>query len=115
MTRAVLIGEVLKKLSIYGSGQSVNADDHDDVEALIDPMIEELRESDIVIINDTQSFDNKLIMPLILYFAAGVASKFGATTIDNMSIDDAKKSAEMRLSKVSNTPYTGSVQEAVYY
>ena len=115
MTRTAFISEVLKKLSVLGSGMTANAEDYAAIDVLIDPALEELRLSGVIYISDTANFPDKLVMPLILYFASECASLFGASSVDGMTIPEARKSAMMRLAKVDNLAYVGDVQKAVYY
>jgi hypothetical protein len=76
-TRADLVNRALYNLGVLPQGQTANAEDFNAVDALVDPMIEDLIGRDIVFVEDVDAIDEKYFLHLGHVLAGHAASIYG--------------------------------------
>jgi hypothetical protein len=76
-TRTDLVYRALRNLGVLPQGQDPSAEEYNSVEALIDPMIEDLQARDIVFIEDADAIEDKYFVHLGHMLAGHALSEFG--------------------------------------
>lgn len=76
-TRADLVNKALKNLGVLPQGQAAGAEEFNQVDALVDPMIEDLIGRDIVFIEDVDAIEDKYFLHLGHVLAGLAQSEFG--------------------------------------
>jgi alpha-ketoglutarate-dependent taurine dioxygenase len=76
-SRSDLVHRALKNLGVLPQGQTPGAEEYNQVDALIDPMIEDLIARDIVFIEDVDAIDEKYFLHLGHVLAGLAQSEFG--------------------------------------
>lgn len=110
-TRADLIAATLKLLNAIAAGQAPEAEDYDEIDALVDGKVRELNRQDIIFFSDTQQFEDEFIDPLATVLADMAAPSFGQPR-NPVSRDDAI--ARMRAMRPS-TYVEGTTVDVDYY
>jgi hypothetical protein len=76
-TRQSLVHRALYNLGVLPQGQNPGAEEYNQVDALIDPMIEELIGRDVVFIEDADAIEDKYFLALGHVLAGQAQSLFG--------------------------------------
>jgi hypothetical protein len=76
-TRVDLVHKALKNLGVLPQGQNPGAEEYNQVNALVEPMIADLAARDIVTINSTAVFEDKHFLHLAHVLAGHSLSEFG--------------------------------------
>lgn len=76
-TRTDLVHKALKNLGVLPQGQSPSAEEYNQVNALVEPMIEDLAGRDIVTLTSTALFEDKYFLSLGHVLAGHAQSEFG--------------------------------------
>lgn len=108
--RTELINEAASKLQIIGSGQSVEADDSDVIDAKIDPLLLQLSADGIVEVPDDEAIPSEYFDSIATLLANNSATDFG------LAYDPGVKELHERLLRrlVSSRP-TYEPQRADYF
>lgn len=76
-TRADLVYRALRNLGVLPQGQTPSAEEYNSVDALVEPMIEDLIGRDIVFIESAESIEDKYFLSLGHVLAGQAAAEFG--------------------------------------
>lgn len=76
-TRTDLVHKALKNLGVLPQGQAPSAEEYNQVDALVEPMIEELAARDIITLASTAVFEDKYFLALAHVLAGHSLSEFG--------------------------------------
>jgi hypothetical protein len=76
-TRQDLVYRALRNLGVLPMGQNPGAEENNSVDALIDPMIEDLIARDIVFVEDVDAIEDKYFVHLGHILAGQCAAEFG--------------------------------------
>lgn len=76
-TRVELVHKALKNLGVLPQGQNPSAEEFNQVDALVEPMIEDLAGRDICTIGSTSIIDDKYFLALANVLAGHAQSEFG--------------------------------------
>lgn len=72
-----MVYKALKNLGVLPQGQTPSAEEYNQVNALVEPMIEELAARDIVTLASTAVFEDKYFLSLAHVLAGHAQSEFG--------------------------------------
>lgn len=100
-TRVDLVHKALKNLGVLPQGQPPAAEEFNQVNALIDPMIEDLAGRDIVTITSTGVFEDKYFLHLAHILAGNAQSEFGMQNDQALTARALK--AEIDIQKIAAT------------
>jgi hypothetical protein len=76
-TRQSLVYRALRNLGVLPQGQNPSAEEYNQVDAIVDPMIEDLIGRDIVFIEDVDAIEDKYFLHLGHVLAGQCAAEFG--------------------------------------
>jgi hypothetical protein len=76
-TRADLVYKTLRNLGVLPQGQAASAEEYNQVNALVEPMIEDLAARDIITIASTAIFEDRYFLALAHVLAGHAQSDFG--------------------------------------
>lgn len=76
-TRADLIAATLKLLNVLAAGQSPEAEDVEEIDAIINGKLDELALREILVVADRDEFEDELVDPLSIILANAAAPTFG--------------------------------------
>lgn len=80
-SRSELVNEISDVLGVNTPNQALSADDYNRIDGIINPSLALLASEDVIVIDDSQEFDEAVFLPLSVYIAAQAAPKYG-TSID---------------------------------
>jgi hypothetical protein len=110
-TRADLIAATLKLLNVLAAGQSPEAEDVEEIDAIIDGKLAELNLREIIYIADTDEMEDELIDPLSVILANTAAPSFGQPRNE-----ESRLTAEATLRSFAPSTYVrGSVVAVDYF
>jgi hypothetical protein len=78
-TRSELIFQAAKRLGILAAGQSLAAEDFDDIDALLEPLVQELAARRIYALGDAEAIEDAAFLSLADLLALEAAPIFGLT------------------------------------
>lgn len=87
-TRVQLIERAATELGKLVSGQNLETEDYNTIDALLDPLIEQLSLDSVVTIDDANAIDPRYFLPLGRLLANEAAPSFGTPTNDNLKAAD---------------------------
>lgn len=90
--RSELIHQAAKRLGILAAGQSLAADDYGDIDALLEPLVEELAARRIFALGDTEAIEDAAFLSLADLLALKAAPSFGLTA-ENLAAKGLVKAA----------------------
>jgi len=76
-TRSDLIHRALQNLGVLPSGMTPNVQEYNSIDALVDPMIEDLIARDIYYVEDADAIEDKVFLALGNVLAGRAAAEFG--------------------------------------
>jgi F420-0:gamma-glutamyl ligase len=76
-TRVDLVHKALKNLGVLPQGQTPSAEEYNQVNALVEPMIEDLAGRDVITLASTAVFEDKHFLSLAHVLAGHAQSEFG--------------------------------------
>jgi hypothetical protein len=112
-TRTDLVHRALKNLGVLPQGQTPSAEEYNSVNALIDPMTEELIGRDIVFIEDVDAIEERYFLALGHVLAGQAAAEFGMQ--NDQAIAARMVKAEHDLEKIASTRPTYQTLEIMPY
>jgi hypothetical protein len=111
--RQELVHRALKNLGVLPQGQNPSAEEYNSVDALIEPMIEELIGRDIVFIESPEVFEDRFFLALGHVLAGQAAAEFGMQ--NDQAIAARMVKAEHDLEKIASTRPTYNTLEIMPY
>jgi hypothetical protein len=111
--RQELVHRALKNLGVLPQGQNPSAEEYNSVDALIEPMIEELIGRDIVFIESPEVFEDRFFLALGHVLAGQAAAEFGMQ--NDQAIAARMVKAEHDLEKIASTRPTYQTLEIMPY
>jgi hypothetical protein len=109
-TRNELVIRALKELGVVGSGQTAEAEDFDEIDKAVEPVMSDLATRDIWVWGDPDQYDDDAFDHLAVLLANARARAFGAQP------DEQKRlMAELRLRGLKPTILSGRTQEIEYF
>jgi hypothetical protein len=112
-TRADLVHRALKNLGVLPQGQTPSAEEYNSVNALIDPMTEELIGRDIVFIESPEAIEDRYFLALGHVLAGQAAAEFGMQ--NDQAIAARMVKGEHDLEKIASTRPTYQTLEIMPY
>jgi hypothetical protein len=100
-TRTDLVHRALKNLGVLPQGQNPSAEEYNSVDALVEPMVEELLGRDIVFLESTEVFEDRFFLALGHVLAGQAAAEFGMQ--NDQAIAARMVKAEHDLEKIAST------------
>jgi hypothetical protein len=107
------VHRALKNLGVLPQGQSPSAEEYNSVDALIDPMVEDLLGRDIVFLESTEVFEDRYFLALGHVLAGQAAAEFGMQ--NDQAIAARMVKAEHDLEKIASTRPTYMPLEIMPY
>jgi hypothetical protein len=112
-TRLDLVHRALKNLGVLPAGQNPSAEEYNSVDALVDPMVEDLIGRDIVFIEDVDAIEDKYFLHLGHVLAGHSAAEFGMQ--NDQAIAARMVKGEQDLEKIASTrPTYGTLEIEAY-
>lgn len=109
-TRNALVNRALKELGVVGAGQTAEAEDYDEIDKAVEPVMSDLATRDIWVWGDPDQYDDDAFDHLAVLLANARARAFGAAP------DEQKRLlAEQRLRALKPTILSGEVQEYEFF
>lgn len=112
-TRQDLIHRALKNLGVLPQGQNPSAEEYNAVDAIVDPMIEDLIGRDIVFIEDVDAIEDQYFLHLGHVLAGQCAAEFGMQ--NDQAIAARMIKGEQDLQRIASTRPTYGVLEIMPY
>lgn len=109
-TRTQLIERAATELGVLVSGQTLEDEDSDTIDNLVDPLTRQLSLDSVVDIADTDAVESEYFLPLARLLANEAAPSFG-----QQRSEDVKMANERLLRRLSATRSTGETLKALYY
>jgi hypothetical protein len=114
-TRADLIKQTLIEIEVLASGQAVEVEDFETVDAFIDPSLAMFDALGIVSVPDADEIPIEIFIPVSKMLGKEVANSFGITGQELVDVFAAAAAAERQLRIIRGTKPTGEVQESTYF
>lgn len=108
-TRLQLINQAAKRLGVLASGQTLASDDYDEINALWDPLIEELDARQVYTVQDADSIEDAAYLHLADLLAIKAAPNFGLTAENLAAKGVSKAISEDELEVIEAGPPTKRV------
>ncbi len=109
-TRHDLVNRALAELGVVGAGQTASAEDFDEIDKAVAPVMSDLATRDIWVWGDPDAYDDDAFDHLAVLLANARARAFGALP------DEQKRLlAEQRLRGLKPTILSGRTQEIEYF
>lgn len=112
-TRADLVNRALYNLGVLPHGQTANAEDYNSVDALVDPMLEDLIGRDVCFIEDVDATEDKYFLHLGHVLAGHAAPVFGMQSDPAIAARAIK--GEQDLERIAATRPTYNTLEIIPY
>lgn len=109
-TRTELVNRALKELGVVGAGQTASAEDFDEIDKAVEPVMSDLATRDIWVWGDPDEYDDDAFDHLAVLLANARARGFGVQP------DEQKRLlAEARLRGLKPTILSGQPQQIEYF
>jgi hypothetical protein len=105
-TRAQLIERAGIALGLVQPGEALSAEDYDTLDNLVDPIVAQLDADSIIYINDVDSIDLTIFLPLASVIANYAGPSFGSPINDNALKRDTGLLRRINSTKTNFTPTT---------
>ena len=112
-TRTDLVHRALKNLGVLPQGQNPGAEEYNSVNALVDPMIEDLIARDIVHIQDVDAIEDKYFLALGHVLAGHSQSEFGMQNDPALTARAQKGEKDLEIIFSTNPTY-GTLEVQAY-
>lgn len=121
-TTQELIYRAMTELGRLYSGEAPSDADYDTVNALVEPLVEQLNAEEIAYIDDIDAIDPKWFLPLARLLAIEASGSFGNDAIGTLisrnraaNVDALRDREHATLRRINATRGTGEVLKATYY
>jgi hypothetical protein len=112
-TRTDLVHRALKNLGVLPQGQQPSAEEYNSVDALVEPMVEDLLGRDIVFLESTEVFEDRYFLALGHVLAGQAVAEFGMQ--NDQAIAARMVKSEHDLEKIASTRPTYNTLEIMPY
>ncbi len=109
-TRNDLVNRALKELGVVGSGQTAEAEDYDEIDDAVEPVMSDLATRDIWVWGDPDQYDDDAFDHLAVLLANARARAFGVQPDEQK-----RRLAEARLRGLKPTILSGQPQPIEYF
>lgn len=109
-TRTDLIERAATELGVKTAMQELSDEDRDTIDALVDPLVQQLATDSVVYIGDTEQIPVEYFLPLAMLLANSAAITFGQAYSG-----DLKRAVEADLRRLTATKPTFETLRAVYF
>jgi hypothetical protein len=121
-TRRELVDRALTELGRRYGGEAGSSEDYDEVDALVDPLIEQMAADRVVYVDDVDNIEAAFFLPVARLLAAVAAPTFGKSATESLltntnggNVDMLVAREERILRRINAETGSGEVVKAKYY